>query len=155
MVFEQHREPYTISTDPQRLDFDVIHGYLVRSYWSPGVAREIVERAARNSLCFGIYHGREQVGYARVVTDRTTFGYLADVFVLEEHRGLGLSKWLMECITAHTELQGFRRWLLATADAHGLYAQFGFTPLAEPHRFMERRMPATSALVSTENPLSH
>lgn len=136
--FEATRGSYSISTDPSRLDFSVIHGYLTRSYWSPGVSREIVERAARGSLCFGIYHGDEQVGYARVITDGVTFGYVADVFVLEAHRGQGLSKWLMECISTHPGLQGFRRWMLATADAHGLYEKYGFRPLMNPHQFMER-----------------
>lgn len=146
MHFERERPPYVISTDSRRLDFEVIHGYLRRSYWAPGVSRDTVERAAANSLCFGIYHGPEQVGYARVVTDRTTFAYLADVFVLETHRRRGLSKWLMECITTHPELQGLRRWMLATADAHGLYAKYGFRSLAEPERYMERRSPTAEPL---------
>jgi GNAT superfamily N-acetyltransferase len=131
------RGEYEISTDPRRLDVAAIHAFLTLSYWSPGVPRAIVERAIANSLCFGMYRGSEQVGFARVVTDRATFAYLADVFVLESHRGQGLSKWLMEVIMSHADLQGLRRFLLATKDAHGLYSQFGFTQLASPLRLME------------------
>jgi len=133
---------YEISTDRGRLDLDVIHGYLTQSYWSPGIPRETVARAIANSLCFGIYaDGGVQVGFARLITDKATYAYLADVFVLEAHRGKGLSKWLMETIVAHRELQGLRRWTLATRDAHELYARYGFTPLANPSRFMERHAP--------------
>lgn len=132
---------YQISSDPQRLDLSVIHGYLTRSYWSPGIPREVVERAAMNSLCFGAYLGDEQVAFARLVTDRATFAYLADVFVLEAHRGRGLSQRLMAAVLAHPELQGLRRMLLATRDAHALYAKFGFEPVARPERFMERHRP--------------
>jgi len=128
---------YTISADPQRLDPVAIHAYLTRSYWSPGVSFDIVKKAMDHSLCFGLYHAGAQVGYARVVTDQTTFAYLADVYVLEAHRGRGLSKRLVEAVQAHPELQGLRRFLLATKDAHGLYAQFGFKPLANPARMME------------------
>src|SRR5690606_16389619 len=109
-----------------RLDFSTIHGYLVRSYWSPGVSRDVVERSARHSLPFGIYAGDQQVGYGRVISDHVTFAYVADVFVLESHRGRGLGKWLVDCMLAHPDLQGLRRWMLATADAHALYAHFGF-----------------------------
>jgi GNAT superfamily N-acetyltransferase len=136
-VFETRRGDYDISTDPARLDFEVIHDWLTRSYWSPGISRRLVERAAANSLCFGLYAGKEQVGYARVITDRATFAYLCDVFVLEAHRGLGLSKWLMQTIQAHPGLQHLRRFMLGTRDAHGLYAQYGFTPLADATRMME------------------
>ena len=132
---------YDISTDPSRLQLDAIHAYLTRSYWSPGVPRDVVARAIANSMCFGIYLGDAQVGFARVVTDKASFAYLADVYVLEEHRRQGLSKRLVETIQAHPELQGLRRFLLATRDAHGLYAQFGFKPLAVPERMMERRIP--------------
>ncbi|KAA9331484.1 GNAT family N-acetyltransferase [Hymenobacter busanensis] len=130
---------YTISTDPARLDVALVHDYLSHhSYWAPGISRELVERSIQNSLCFGVYApDGQQVGFARVVTDRATFAYLCDVFVLEAHRGQGLSKLLMTHIMAHPELQGLRRWLLGTRDAHSLYAQFGFTPLASPPRFME------------------
>ena len=133
------RGEYSISTDRNRLDLGVIHGYLERSYWSPGIARAIVERAIANSICFGLYRGTEQVGFARVVTDKATFAYLADVFVLEPHRGRGLSKWLVAFILGHEDLQGLRRFLLGTRDAHGLYRQFGFRELADPSRMMEIR----------------
>ncbi|MBI1213236.1 MAG: GNAT family N-acetyltransferase [Alphaproteobacteria bacterium] len=137
---------YEISTDAQRLDLDVIHGFLSTSYWSPGIPREVVERAIANSLCFGVYaQDGGQVGFARLVTDRATFAYLADVFVLEEHRGKGVSKRLMEAIVAHPELQGLRRWTLATRDAHSLYARYGFTPIAKPDRMMERHDPEVYA----------
>ena len=132
---------YEISTDPARIDLSVVHGFLSQSYWSPGVPVEVVRRGIENSICFGIYRGIQQIGFARVITDRATFAYLADVFVLESDRGLGLSKWLMECITAHPDLQGLRRWMLATRDAHELYAKYGFTPLAKPDRIMEKHDP--------------
>lgn len=118
---------YEISTDPARLDVDAMHAYLTRSYWSPGIPRDVVERASRNSLCFGVYErGGGQVGLARVVTDHATFAYLCDVYVLEEHRGKGLSKWLMREVMAHPALTGARRAMLGTRDAHGLYARHGF-----------------------------
>jgi GNAT superfamily N-acetyltransferase len=143
-VTSWRRAPHTIDDDPARLDLDVVHGFLTTSYWSPGVSRKTVARAAANSIVFGIYRdddpegGTEQVGYARVVTDRATFAYLADVFVLESERGAGLGHWLVETVLDHPELQGLRRWLLATADAHGLYAAHGFAPLGVPGRYMER-----------------
>jgi GNAT superfamily N-acetyltransferase len=130
---------YDISTDPSRLQLDAIHAYLARSYWSPGIPKDVVARAIANSLCFGIHQGERQVGFARVITDKASFAYLADVYVLEEHRGQGLSKRLVTEILAHPELQGLRRFLLATADAHGLYAQFDFKPLARPQNMMELR----------------
>ncbi len=128
---------YQISTDPQRLDVAAIHAFLTQSYWSPGIPRATVERAISHSLCFGLYRGTEQAGFARVVTDRATFAYLADVFILEAHRGQGLSKWLMQVVMAHPDLQGLRRFMLATRDAHGLYRQFAFDELANPSRMME------------------
>jgi GNAT superfamily N-acetyltransferase len=131
------RDNYLVTTDPARLDINFIHGYLVRSYWSEGISREIVERGIANSLCFGAYEGGNQVGFARIVSDFATFAYLADVFIIESHRGRGLSKFLMECIMKHPNLQGLRRWVLGTRDAHGLYEQFGFKPLAKPDRYME------------------
>jgi len=134
---EAKRDDYTISTDPARFDLDVIHGYLSRSYWAEGISRELIARSIANSLCFGIYTGETQVGFARVITDKTTFGDRADVFVLDEYRRRGLSKWLMELIMAHPDLQGFRRWLLATRSAHGLYEKFGFNRLAHPENMME------------------
>jgi GNAT superfamily N-acetyltransferase len=137
MIFEQRRGSYLISTDPARLDLAVIHGFLTTSYWATGIPLATVQAAIEHSLCFGIYEGAHQVGFARLVTDSATFAYLADVFVLESHRGQGLSKWLMECIRAHPDLGGLRRWLLATRDAHELYRQYGFRALAAPDRFME------------------
>lgn len=128
---------YEVSSSIERLDITAIHAYLTRSYWSPGIPRSVVERAIANSLCFGVYREGEQVGFARVVTDKATFAYLADVFVLEAHRGKGLAKRMMRVIAEHADLQGLRRFLLATADAHGLYTQFGFTGLANPSRMME------------------
>ena len=131
------RGEYRITTDRRDLDVPAIHDFLARSYWSPGVPIGVVEKAIANSLCFGLFHGRDQVGLARVITDKATFAYLADVYVLEAHRGKGLSKWMLEVIRGHPDLQGLRRFMLATSDAHGLYAQFGFTPLANPSRMME------------------
>jgi GNAT superfamily N-acetyltransferase len=128
---------YEISTDPARLDIDAIHAFLTQSYWSPGIARATVARAIENSLCFGVFWQGQQVGFARMVTDKTTFAYLCDVYVLEAHRGHGVSKQLMEHVMKHPDLQGLRRMMLATRDAHGLYAQFGFTPLSAPDRIME------------------
>jgi GNAT superfamily N-acetyltransferase len=132
-----HRAPFEISTDKARLDVALIHENLARSYWSSGIQREVVERAIANSVCFGAYHAREQVGFARVVSDCATFAYLCDVFVVAAWRGRGISKFLMECVKAHPDLQRLRRWMLATRDAHGLYAQFGFTPISAPERFMQ------------------
>ena len=127
-----------MSTDPARLDVDVIHGYLERSYWARGIPRAVVERSLRNSLSFGVYEGAQLVGFARVVTDLATFAYLGDVFVLEPYRGHGLSKWLMECMVEHPDLKDLRRWHLVTRDAQGLYARFGFAE-PEPGKHMERR----------------
>jgi len=139
---EVHRAPYTISTDPARFDLDAIHAYLTRSYWCTGIPRETVERAVRNSLGFGLYDGSgAQVGFARVITDSATFAYLCDVYILENHRGKGLSKWMMEVVLAHPSVQGLRRFLLATRDAHTLYEKFGFTPIAKPQNFMNIHRP--------------
>lgn len=135
------REGYTISTEKRLLDLEVVHGFLRASYWSPGVPRDVVARAIRGSLCFGLHRDGRQVGFARVVSDLATFAYLADVFVLPEHRGRGLGVWLVEVVLAHPSLQGLRRFLLATRDAHALYTRHGFTPLADPSRFMERHAP--------------
>ena len=131
-----------ISTDPGDIDFDVVHGFLsTQAYWCPGIPRAVVERAAANSLCFSALLGGRQVGFARVIGDRATFAYLADVFVLPEHRGQGISKALMAAVDAHPELQKLRRFMLATSDAHALYAQHGFVALSRPERFMERYKP--------------
>ena len=130
---------YEISTDPARLDIDAIHAYLTRSYWSPGIPRDTVARAAANSLCFGLYESATgaQVGFTRVVTDHATFAYLCDVYVLEAHRGRRLSKWMMRECLAHPALTGARRAMLATRDAHGLYRQFGFADVVRNTNLME------------------
>lgn len=142
---EWRRGEFQITTAPERLDAGVVHDFLTHSYWASGIPRGTVERSMRNSLCFGLLHKRTQIGFARVISDRATFAYLADVFVLPEYRGQGLAKWLMECIMAHPELQGVRRWLLVTRDAHGLYDKFGFRPLAHPERLMEIHSPGIYA----------
>jgi GNAT superfamily N-acetyltransferase len=129
---------FLLTDETARVDLEVVHRFLSTSYWAPGIPREVVERSLRGSMCFSAFHGAAQVGFARVVTDRATFAYLADVFVLPEYRGRGLSKELMAFICAHPDLQGLRRWMLATRDAHGLYAKYGFTPPAKPERYMER-----------------
>jgi len=128
---------YEISTDKRRLDFAVIHGFIGSSYWAANIPEVVMARAIENSLCFGVYTAEgQQVGFARVISDKATFAYLADVFILQAHRGQGLSKRLMQTIVAHPELQGLRRMVLATRDAHGLYAQFGFTAIENPELFM-------------------
>jgi GNAT superfamily N-acetyltransferase len=130
---------YEISNARERLDVERVHRFLsTEAYWSPGVARETVERSIENSMPFGVYLGEEQVGFARVVTDRATFAWIADVYIEAGHRGHGLGKRLVAAILGHPELQGLRRWMLGTADAHGLYRQFGFDGLARPERFMAR-----------------
>lgn len=142
-----HRGEFTIDTDRARVDLDVVHGFLVGCYWAQGIPRDVVRRSIDGALCFGIYYdGGEsplagdgaQVGFARVISDFATYAYVGDVFVLEPWRGRGLSRWLMECVTGHPDLQGLRRWVLATRDAHGLYRPFGFTEIAHPERWMHR-----------------
>jgi len=135
---EWSRGEFVISTDRARLDVAAVHHLLSHSYWSPGIPLDVVRRSIEHSLPFGLYRGAEQVGFARVTTDFTTFGYLADVILAESVRGRGLGTWLMETVFSHPDLQGFRRWMLATRDAHGLYAKFGFTPLKSPELFMEK-----------------
>ena len=132
---------YSISTDKSKLDFEVIHQFLTQSYWSKNIPLELVKKAAANSLCFGVYYNETQIGYARIISDTTSFAYLADVFIVEEHRGKGLSKWLMQYIIDHPDLQGLRRWMLGTRDAHELYKKFGFKAMAAPDRFMELHFP--------------
>ena len=128
---------YEVSIDPARLDRDLVHRFLSEdSYWAKGVTREVVDRSIENSMSFGIYWGNEQVAFARVITDRATFAWLADVFVVPEHRAQGLGKRLVESVLAHRDLQGVRRWLLGTADAHELYRRYGFRELQAPRRFM-------------------
>ena len=129
---------YIISTDKSLIDFDAVYHYLDQeSYWATGVTAERLKKAIDNSMCFGIYKDGKQAGFTRVVTDKATFAYICDVFVLSEHRRLGLSKWLMQTIREHPEFKGLRRWSLATSDAHGLYQQFGFVPLSKPENWME------------------
>lgn len=124
------------------MNLSVIHQYISRSYWAKDIPLSTMKKAIENSLCFGVFNGSdEQVGFARMITDKATFAYLADVFILENHRGKGLSKWLMEHIVEHHDLQGLRRMILATRDAHGLYNQYGFTPLNSPNTFMELHQP--------------
>jgi GNAT superfamily N-acetyltransferase len=136
------KDEFLISDDRLRLQFDVIRRFLAdEAYWAKSRTPEQTRTAIEHSLCFGLYAGEHQIGFARVITDHATFAYLGDVFVLNEYRGRGLSKWLMEIIVGHPDLQGLRRWLLATLDAHGLYAQHGFTPLRFPDRWMERPAP--------------
>jgi GNAT superfamily N-acetyltransferase len=134
---EWTRDKLTVTTDRARFDRDVIQRFLGSSYWAENIPRSTVDKSIDSSLCFGLLEDNRQIGFARVVTDRATIAYLADVFVLPEHRGAGLGKWLIECVMSHPELQGLRRWVLATRDAHGLYRQFGFTPLKRPEIFME------------------
>ena len=141
-VMEYHRGDFAISTSRERLNLDVIHEFLTNCYWAKGIPREVVARSIENALCFGVYDGTgAQVGFARVISDFATIAYVGDVFVLETHRGRGLGKWLMQCITQHPALQNLRRWILTTRDAHGLYAQMGFAAVKRPERFMEIHRP--------------
>ncbi len=141
MVHEWRRGEYSISTDKGRLDVAVIHGFLTMSYWAAGVPMDVVKRSIEHSLAFGVFKEDQQIGFARVITDYATFAYLGDVFILEPFRGRGLSKWLMEVIVGHPELQGLRRWMLLTRDAHGLYRKVGFTEPSNPERYMEMHFP--------------
>ena len=143
MSYTVVKNNYLISTDKSKIDIDYVHRFLTQSYWSPGIHIQVVKKAMEGSLCFGIYERDEQnpraerqVGYARMITDQATFAYLADVFIDEDHRGKGLGKWLIEMILAHPNLQGLRRILLATKDAHKLYEQCGFATISNPERFM-------------------
>jgi|HubBroStandDraft_4_1064222.scaffolds.fasta_scaffold57752_2 ribosomal protein S18 acetylase RimI-like enzyme len=177
-IVEHRRGEFLISTDPARLDLDVIHGFLTNCYWAKGVPREVVARSIEHALCFGVYDGNgacprlakdagpfdklragngaptdgilAQVGFARVISDFASIAYVGDVFVLDSHRGRGLGKWLMEAITQHPALQGLRRWILTTRDAHGLYSQVGFTPVKFPERYMERHDPQVYAASANE-----
>jgi len=149
--FEALQGTFRVSTDPDLLDLDAIHGFLATSYWSPGISRDTVGRALAHSLCFGLYDAARpragdparpaQIGFARVVTDRATYAYLCDVFVIDAARGKGLGTWLIETLLAHPDLQGLRRFTLLTRDAHGLYDRFGFKPMPDPSRYMERWNP--------------
>ena len=135
---EWRQGQYTVSCDPAKLDVAAIARFLSSSYWATGIPAETVARSLENSLCFSLLDRDQQIGFARVISDFATIGYLNDVFVLSEHRGVGLGKWLMECVMSHPELQGLRRWILATRDAHSLYSRFGFASLKKPEIFMER-----------------
>ena len=140
-VQRERPDGYVITDDPARIDVDAVHAELARSYWSPGIPKDVVAKGIAGSLPFSLLApGGEQAGFARVVTDRATYGYLADVYVADAHRGRGLGKWLVACIVEHPDLQGLRRFALATADAHGLYARFGFAAPSDPsiHMFRER-----------------
>jgi len=139
-TYESGKNKFYISTDKKKLDIKVIHHYLCNeSYWAKNIPVHVVEKSIAGSFCFGLYHDKRQAGFARVITDHATFAYLADVFILDEYRGIGLSKWLMKEIMDHPDLQGLRRWMLATRDAHGLYSRFGFLPLDKPERIMGLR----------------
>jgi GNAT superfamily N-acetyltransferase len=135
------RGEYAIDTDPARLDRNIAHRFIASTYWAKDIPFETFNRSVDGALCFGVYHGAALVGFARVISDGATVAYLGDVYIDPPHRGKGLSKWLMDCITAHPGLQGLRRWMLLTGDAHGLYRQYGFTDLAAPERWMERADP--------------
>jgi GNAT superfamily N-acetyltransferase len=141
MARKWRRGAYLVTTDKARLDLEMVYGFLKTSYWAAGISADVVMRSVKNSLAFGLFRGDEQVGFARVVTDYATFAYLADVFVLEPHRGQGLGRWMMEVVFSHPELQGLRRWMLATRDAHALYRKCGFADLEDPQIFMERYSP--------------
>jgi GNAT superfamily N-acetyltransferase len=141
MQEEWRRGEFAISTDRSRIDLDAVHAFLAASYWAHGIPRSVLAKSIEHSLCFGLYDGDRQIGFARVVTDRATFAYLADVYVLEDYRGRGLGSWMIECVQAHPELQGLRRWVLLTRDAHALYRRAGWTGVAKPERYMERWAP--------------
>jgi GNAT superfamily N-acetyltransferase len=130
-------DEFTVSSDPAAVDLDAVHAFLRSSYWAADIPRELLARAIANSISFSVLHGTRQVGFARVITDRATFAYLSDVYILETYRGRGLARRLMEAVMAHPDLQGLRRFSLTTRDAEGLYRQFGFTPLATPARHLE------------------
>ena len=136
---EWNKDKFTVTDRREELDIDFIHGFLSNiSYWSKGIPKDIVVKSLDNSLCFGLFEGDRQIGFGRAVTDKATFAYLADVFVLEGDRGQGLGKWLVDCMLVHPDIAGLRRWMLATADAHELYRKYGFTSLENPERLMER-----------------
>lgn len=138
---EWTKDNYTVSCDPAKLDIAMVGEFLASTYWARGIPPATVEKSLNGSLCFALLYGERQIGLARVITDYATIAYLGDVFVLPEYRGRGLSKWMMDCVVNHPGLQGLRRWILATSDAHGLYEQFGFKALKKPEIFMERHDP--------------
>ena len=134
---DRKKGAYSVTADRERIDIDAVHTFLSRSFWAKGISKEIVAKSIRHSLCFGVFNGANQVGFARVVTDYSTYAYLCDVYVLEDHRGQGLAVWLMEFVMGHPELQGLRRFQLVTRDAHSLYRKFGFQEPPNPERQME------------------
>jgi GNAT superfamily N-acetyltransferase len=136
-VLEQARDGFVVSTDPSRLDVEAVHAYLTSSYWAAGISRTVVEQSIAGSMCFGLFDGATQIGFARVISDQATFAYLADVYVLDAYRGRGLGTWLIDVIVGHPNLAGLRRFMLVTRDAQGLYAKFGFTTITSPERYME------------------
>jgi len=138
---EWRKGDYLVSTDNNRLDLAVIHGFLTTSYWAEGILFDIVKKSISHSLNFGLYRGDQQIGFARVITDYATFAYIGDVFILEEYRGRGLSKWMMEAVAEHPELQGLRQWILFTRDAHRLYEKTGFVRAENAERLMVKRNP--------------
>ena len=140
-IMEWRKDGFLISTDKSKIDIVAVHGFLTQSYWAEGIPVDVLRRGIENSLCFAIYHEELLIGFARVITDFATFAYLADVFILPAERGKGLSKWLLTVILDHPQLQGLRRFTLATKDAHGLYARFGFTPFDKPERWMQKHNP--------------
>ena len=144
-AYEVLKGAFCISTDSARLDPEAIIAALSQQYWSQGRPRDVITHSLQHSLCFGVYHEQAQIGLARVITDYATFAYLCDVYILDAYRGHGLGKWLIETVTNHPELSGLRRFMLATRDAHGLYAQYGFNPLQAPDRWMEIYRPYTSS----------
>ncbi|HZQ24576.1 MAG TPA: GNAT family N-acetyltransferase [Terriglobales bacterium] len=140
-VVEHRCGDFLISTDRTLIDLEAVYRFLTNCYWAKGIPRDVVARSIEHSLCFGVYRGTRQAGFARVISDYATYAYIGDVFILEEHRGLGLGRQLIEAIMQHPSLQGLRRWSLVTRDAHGLYQPFGFTPLHAPDRWMEVHNP--------------
>lgn len=148
---EHRKGDFLLSTDPQRLDLDFVYNFLTESYWAKGISRELVVRSIENSLCFAVYAQGKQIAFARIISDFATYAYLGDVFVIEAYRGNGLGKWMMECIRQHPQLQGLRRWTLLTRDAHGLYQQFGFTPVQKPERYMELHDPEVYERLHSES----
>jgi N-acetylglutamate synthase-like GNAT family acetyltransferase len=131
------KNQFSITTEKEKFDVEFIHSFLTRSYWAEGISKEVIKRSIEGALCFGLFENDKQIGFARTITDKATFAYLADVFIIEEYRGRGLSKWLMEVIMSHPSLQSLRRIMLATKDAHRLYEKFGFTALNNVDRWMQ------------------
>jgi len=140
-IMEWRKDEYLLSTDKSKIDVEIVHQFLSHSYWAESIPLEVVKKSIDHSLCFGMYHHHKFIGFARVISDFATFAYLADVFIVPEERGNGLSKWLIGTIMDHPQLQGLRRFTLATRDAHGLYARFGFSPFDRPERWMQKHDP--------------